>query len=194
MMPAKVQPSFAFHCVLGSLFVTLLGSGFHFAYRASGCNAFVGLLVAVNESVYEHLKLLIFAMLLWWFVVTPLFGTTPRKCTMLALTASVSVAIVCGCVCIAAPFLLISIWYEALWLDIFLFFVASVLGQCVGCITLRQFSELVDGDWIATPFAIVALMLLAMYMTFTYYPPPIKAIFQDTSNKNNPYYGVPKTC
>jgi hypothetical protein len=194
MNPDKVQPSFAFHCVLGSPMLTLWGSAFRFAYHASGCNVFVGLLLAVNESVYEHLKLLIFAMLLWWLVVTPLFGTTPRNYRLLALTASVCVASVCGCVCIALPCLLISVWNGVMWFDILLFSVASFLGQCVGWKMLKQFTELDQSDWIATPFTIVAVMLLAMYMTFTYYPPHIKAIFQDSSNASSAFYGVPLRC
>ena len=45
------------------LFVVLLGIFLHFAYELSGENPIVGLLALVNESVWEHLKLLFFPML-----------------------------------------------------------------------------------------------------------------------------------
>ena len=45
------------------LFVVLLGVFLHFAYELSGENPIVGLFSIVNESVWEHLKLVFFPML-----------------------------------------------------------------------------------------------------------------------------------
>lgn len=45
------------------LFVVLLGVFLHFAYDLSGNNPIVGLFANVNESVWEHLKLVFFPML-----------------------------------------------------------------------------------------------------------------------------------
>ncbi len=49
--------------ILRYLFVVLLGVFLHFAYELSGENPIVGLFALVNESVWEHLKLLYFPML-----------------------------------------------------------------------------------------------------------------------------------
>lgn len=46
------------------LFVSLLGVLLHFTYDWSGNNSFVGLFSAINESTWEHLKLLFFPMIL----------------------------------------------------------------------------------------------------------------------------------
>lgn len=46
------------------LFVLVLGTLMHFMYSWSGKNPFVGLIAPVNESVWEHMKLLFFPMLL----------------------------------------------------------------------------------------------------------------------------------
>ncbi len=46
------------------LFVVLLGVFLHFAYQLSGENPIVGLFALVNESIWEHLKLLFFPMVL----------------------------------------------------------------------------------------------------------------------------------
>ena len=51
--------------VIGVFFVLLAGTLAHFLYDLSGENAFVGLFVPVNESVWEHMKLLFFPMLLY---------------------------------------------------------------------------------------------------------------------------------
>lgn len=44
------------------LFISILGTLLHFTYEWSQNNAIVGLFSAVNESTWEHLKLLFFPM------------------------------------------------------------------------------------------------------------------------------------
>ena len=46
------------------IFISVLGVLLHFTYEWSGDNAVVGLFSAVNESTWEHLKLLFFPFLL----------------------------------------------------------------------------------------------------------------------------------
>lgn len=46
------------------IFVCTLGVLFHFTYDLSGSNFVVGLFSAVNESTWEHLKLLFFPLLI----------------------------------------------------------------------------------------------------------------------------------
>lgn len=46
------------------IFVCTLGVLFHFTYDLSGTNFIVGLFSAVNESTWEHLKLLFFPLLI----------------------------------------------------------------------------------------------------------------------------------
>ena len=50
--------------ILEYLFVVLLGTLLHFLYELSGKNAIVALFCPINESTWEHLKLLFFPMLL----------------------------------------------------------------------------------------------------------------------------------
>ena len=52
-------------CILGFIFTGILGSLFHFIYEWSGCNSFIGLFFPVNESTWEHLKLLYLPYLMW---------------------------------------------------------------------------------------------------------------------------------
>lgn len=65
--------------VIGVFFVLLAGTLAHFLYDLSGENAFVGLFVPVNESVWEHMKLLFFPMLLYaLFMISRLKAEIPR--------------------------------------------------------------------------------------------------------------------
>lgn len=55
------------HILIRYLFVVLFGVFLHFVYKLSGNNPIVGLLAPVNESIWEHLKLLFFPMLVLTF-------------------------------------------------------------------------------------------------------------------------------
>lgn len=50
--------------IFSALLVFILGSLFHFTYELSGNNLFIATFSAVNESVWEHLKLIFFPSLL----------------------------------------------------------------------------------------------------------------------------------
>lgn len=56
--------------VIGIIFVLITGSLAHFVYEWSGNNALAGLFTPVNESVWEHMKLVFFPMLLYsvWMI------------------------------------------------------------------------------------------------------------------------------
>lgn len=53
------------YTIIGIVFVIITGSLFHFLYDWSDHNQIVGLFTPVNESIWEHLKLLFFPMLLY---------------------------------------------------------------------------------------------------------------------------------
>ena len=49
-------------CILGAIVTVILGIVSHFVYEWSGNNFLVGLFFPVNESTWEHMKLLFFPM------------------------------------------------------------------------------------------------------------------------------------
>lgn len=53
------------YAVAGVFFVLVAGTLAHFLYDWTGDNAVIGLFAPVNESVWEHMKLLFFPMLLY---------------------------------------------------------------------------------------------------------------------------------
>ena len=66
------------YMIAGILFVSVLGTLLHFAYAFSGDNFFVGLFTPVNESTWEHTKLIYFPMLVYSFYLNKkLKGTYP---------------------------------------------------------------------------------------------------------------------
>ena len=51
--------------IVGTIFIVILGSALHFTYELSGKLAIVAAFLAVNESVWEHLKLAFWPSLIW---------------------------------------------------------------------------------------------------------------------------------
>ena len=58
-----ILKSFKAFIITGVLFVSIIGTLFHFIYNWSGDNVLIGLIAPVNESVWEHMKLIFFPML-----------------------------------------------------------------------------------------------------------------------------------
>lgn len=54
-----------YYTIAGTVFVLVLGSLSHFFYEWSNYNFIIGLFSPVNESVWEHMKLVFFPMLLY---------------------------------------------------------------------------------------------------------------------------------
>lgn len=57
------------YTIIGIFFVLITGTLAHFLYEWSGNNRFVGYFTPVNESVWEHMKLLFFPMLLYSLIL-----------------------------------------------------------------------------------------------------------------------------
>lgn len=51
--------------ILGAVTTSILGVLFHFLYDWTGQNTIISLFCAINESTWEHLKLLFFPFLFW---------------------------------------------------------------------------------------------------------------------------------
>lgn len=51
--------------IIAFFIISILGTVFHFAYSWSGNNTFAGLFFPVNESTWEHLKLIFFPTVLY---------------------------------------------------------------------------------------------------------------------------------
>ena len=52
-------------CILGFVFISIVGTLLHFVYDWSNHNKFLSLFVAVNESTWEHLKLGVIPTFVW---------------------------------------------------------------------------------------------------------------------------------
>jgi hypothetical protein len=167
--------------LIGIPLIVLAGSLLHFTFQWSGNWPPVALFAAVNESVWEHLKLAFWPALAW--AVIEYAALRPRPLPFWAAK---------GFALLAAPLLIVLMFYgytsllgrNILLLDIATFVVAIAAGQIVSArlTTAQGWTNIT----LTLGTACLACQLLA-YSTFTYYPPPLQ-IFEDGRNGSR---GIP---
>jgi hypothetical protein len=157
---------------IGMLFIIMLGSLFHFTYEWSGYQPIVGVFSAVNESVWEHLKLAFWPSLLYVIVEYRLIKKETNN-FFLAKTFGIYVMPI---VITATFYSYTAITGESIFLiDILSFILAVIIGQLASykLLTYKQFSDKYE------KISLTALFLLGVaFIIFTFYPPHLP-IFQD---------------
>ncbi|MBO5247700.1 MAG: hypothetical protein J6B54_00170 [Clostridia bacterium] len=157
--------------IWGFLFVGVLGTLFHFAYEWLGETAIAGLFFPINESIWEHLKLLYFSVALWWIVEGFLGVKEPRFFASRVWALSLALLFIP-----VAHYTYSGIVGQRFaWVDIGIYFVAAA----VYFLLQRRFSarekEESEGENILA--AVVFLVWMFSFFAFTFLPPNL-AIFQ----------------
>lgn len=111
-----------FSMTAGFLFVSVLGTLSHFCYEWSGYNTFIGLLCPVSESVWEHIKLLFFPMLLYSF-----FAIRKTKAAFPCAASGLMSGLLTGCLLIPVLYYTYTgiLGYHIAPVDIGIFFVST---------------------------------------------------------------------
>jgi hypothetical protein len=155
----------------------------HFVYAWSGCLAAVGFFGAVNESVWEHLKLLLWPSLAWWLVVV-------RSPAAAAAAAYVGMVLMVN----LYYGLLLGFGVESLASDVGVFALSVFAGQAVGVAVHAEASDS-DRHQAATADCVALALLaalLAALATFTlFWVPSIGWLFGDPRDDG---FGVRPGC
>ncbi|MDD3362768.1 MAG: DUF6512 family protein [Hespellia sp.] len=156
--------------IIGAVLISILGTLGHFLYEWTGNNPIVAYFSAVNESTWEHLKLLFFPLLLWTVVSYFLWGRE-KKCYWGAN----------ACGCLAGLLTIVTLYYTyrgALgfnidFLNIAIYFVSVVVSCYIAyCCIVRE--KCCWNDMAGILFFIIMTIL---FWIFTAFPPQI-ALFQ----------------
>jgi len=158
--------------LLGMVFIIVLGSLLHFTFELSGHQPVVGVFSAVNESVWEHLKLGFWPALVY-AVIEYRYLKESTSNFFLAKTVGIYL------IPVVIPILFYSytavLGQSVLVIDILTFVIAVIVGQLASyrLLTYRRLSENVNR------ISLLALVLLAVaFVLFTFYPPHLD-IFRD---------------
>lgn len=153
-----------------------VGSAVHFLYALSGRQFLVGLFAPVNESVWEHMKLVLWPMVLWWSLYY-IRVARRRELDASAWFAGALVALIGAqsSILLLFYFLQGAFGIASLWSDIGIFFLGILLGQCLG---LRRYHRGSSVSWMVPMLLILLLLLLSV--VFTMLPPDVP-LFVDTN-------------
>lgn len=150
--------------IISILFISIFGSMSHFFYDFSGELSFIGALFPVNESVWEHLKLLLIPIISWWILFyyinrEKLFIDKDKWffATLISLLYSM--------------FFQLSIFYiytsalgvEYLVVDILIFLISVILGQLIGLHIYKYYKGI---NYKISIFILITLIIFFIFVTF----------------------------
>ena len=153
-------------CVIGFLVTTVIGILSHFVYDWTGGGFLVGLFFPVNESTWEHMKLVFFPMLLYSFYMVPKLDTE-YPC----ISSTAMFGMLLGTFLVPILFYTYSgiLGYTTGFFDIGTF-VVSVLISFFVIYKLTQSCKLASYEAL---FKTLVLVMAMCFFLFTYLPPDI---------------------
>ena len=166
----------------GFLFTAAAGSLLHFVYEWSGGSTLAAAFSAVNESTWEHMKLLFFPMFLFSVVQVIVLGR--QYPNFLAVRA---VSTLVGLVLIPVLFYTYTgvLGRDVMWLDVTIFFLAALGAFLLDWRLLRR------GRWSSGWQQVLGLLVLwglaFLFVYFTFHPPGL-GLWQDPVTGG---FGVP---
>ncbi len=156
--------SLKFYMICGIVFVSILGTLLHFAYIWSGNNIFIGLFSPINESIWEHTKLIFFPLLLYTMYLDIKKGKE-YPC----ITSAMGFASLFGVFLIIVLFYTYSgmLGFHVAFVDISIFYISVLLVfylayRFANSCKLESYSMLLQ---------ILQIAFLCLFIFFTFFPP-----------------------
>ena len=148
----------------GILFIFLFGASLHFIFALSGDLRPVAIIAAVNESVWEHLKIGFWPAFIWAIIELFAFGTKAKN-----FLFAKGAAFTLGALLITGIYYITkAAGFESLPIDIVNFFVSIVIAQIVSyrLILVQRGYKVLN---------VIGVLLIAacivLFSTLSYYPP-----------------------
>ncbi len=154
--------------IWGFFCISLLGTLLHFTYDMSNQSQFVGYFSAVNESVWEHLKLVFFPFMLWTLIEYFVYGKTEAD-----FFAAKATAVLCAMAFIVVFFYTYTgiLGFNLAVFDILSFFAAVLLGQIT---SYKLLNAELRGDYSDNVKGFLSFVLLSVcFIVWTYMPPEL---------------------
>jgi hypothetical protein len=165
-----------------------MGTLFHYVYKLSDCDYAVGFFVPVNESVFEHAKLLTLPLMVCWLIdaiICAIFHDGGHH--LIAGTVAVYSSV--GFMLLVYFAVSVCAGWEDMYFNIGLFCVSVFLAQGVGLVCLRQITRA------SLPTLVIAMVFLVgmcmCHILITELPPKEPSwMFEDHLG----FYGRPLIC
>ena len=153
----------------------ILGSISHFIYDILGSNSFVGILFPVNESIYEHTKLTVLPLVV--FYIYGYYKYKPELNRWLN-TFVISLFTTVLLMPFIYYFYTSSFGFESVIIDILIFFISITLGQLLALHYYNRASKQVDTKILI----IIMITYLIINTMFTFNPPRLPIFYDKTTS------------
>ena len=167
-----MKRSLSFWQFVGFVFTSVVGTLLHFLYEWTGESVIVGLFSAVNESIFEHMKLLFFPMLLFAFIEAKYIGEEYDNFWCAKL---VGILVGVGLIPVIYYTYTGIFGVNADWFNIIIFFITAAISYMVE----TRIMESGRCSFIQPNLAKFILIIIAsVFIVFTFFPPKIP-LFED---------------
>lgn len=158
------------YTLIGILVLFVVGSLFHFLYSLTGECFIVGLFVPINESIFEHTKMVVLPIFIWWSIF---YLFRKKDLFVNAWFTSALIAMISAIIVIPMLFYFYSQAFgiESLVIDILILLVSLAIGQILGLHYYRH------GKGIEYHFAIFLMIVIIILFAFFTINPPAFPIF-----------------
>lgn len=166
--------------IIGFFVISIIGTLLHFTFDFSGNNILVGLFSAVNESVWEHLKIAVMPTFIWTIIEFMVLKYRQDN-----LWSSLFVKIITIMVTITLGYYIYTPFTggHVAWISILLFYIAIMLGQIFAYREITAKKVKIEYEEISKYLVIIIFL---MFLFFTFLPPKLD-IFKDEVTST---YGV----
>lgn len=154
------------YIIAGIIFVSVLGTLFHFAYNLSGNNWIIGLFTPINESIWEHTKLIYFPMLIY-----SMYLSRKLKDTYPCISSAMTFGALFGVLLVIILFYTYSgiIGYHVSYIDMAIFYISVIASfYLVYKLTLSCKA----GDF-ESLLQILNILMICAFIFFTFDAPDI---------------------
>lgn len=161
--------------ITGFIFTNILGTLLHFVYELSGNNKFIALFSPVNESPWEHLKMIFFP-----FFLFTIFLSIKLKNDKFDVFYANYTAVVLGMIGILAYFYTLNgiLGGSNEWVNISSFFVGTTISAVVSYFLINNSIGRGMPNYIGFAMMIISIIVFGIFT----FEPPIIPLFQDPQN------------
>lgn len=154
------------YTIIGTIFVLITGTLCHFFYSWSGNNFFIGLFCPINESTWEHMKLVFFPSLLYCAFLYLKFRKSDQK-IYIALTRGI----------LTGTFLIPVLFYTYTGVLGNNFFILDILVFIISVITgfycFFRFQKSFKMQKHGLLYLLLLLIVFICFLIFSVFPPDI---------------------
>lgn len=168
-MKYKVLSAPEKYIIKGIPWLFILGTIMHFVYDLFNKNPIVALFAPANESVWEHTKMVLIPVILWWSIYYIINGKSYNINKNIWYTSSL-ISLITSLLTIPILYYLYTgaLGMHLLWVDISILFIAVLFGQLMG---LHFYNHSKGINFIN--IWIIFIIIILLFMLFTLYPPSL---------------------